>query len=249
MSTPRSQPPTPESQPPTSKDTTRPRGVWDLELVVRGERGVALLLALVLVLLLLAIGGAVAIASRTETLIAAGFRQAREAGFAAEGAVAVAVRDLDAIADWSAVLSGAAASSFTDGTAIGVRTLPGGDTVTLCCGGASMTADVQQRAHAGRSWGADTPQWQIFAWGPVSGWLPAGRIESAIYVVVWVADDTADRDGNPAADANGIVELHAHALAPGGGRRVVEVLVQRPPAATSPAPPGLKILSWRDVRW
>jgi hypothetical protein len=216
---------------------------------LREERGAALLLAIALVLILLAIGAAVSIASRTETLIAASFRQAREAVYAAEGAVALAVRDLDGIADWSMVLSGAVTSSFTDGAAIGPRTLPGGGAVVLCCGPSSLTGEVQQRAHAGRSWGADTPRWQIFAWGPASGWLPAGRIQSAIYVVVWAADDPADGDGNPSADSNGIIELHTHALGPGGGRRVVAVLVQRPPPGAGPAPPGLRMLSWRDRRW
>jgi len=214
------------------------------------ERGVALLLAIVLVLLLVAIGGAVSIATRTETLIAANFRESREALYAAEGAIALAVRDLAAAPDWGAVLSGALASSFTDGAAIGPRTLPGGGTVVLCCGRPSLTDDVQQRAHGGQSWGADTPQWQLFAWGPSSGWLAPGRIVSAMYLVVWVADDTADADGNPAADTNGILELHAHALGPNGGRRVVEVLVQRPPAGGGgPPPPGLRILSWREMRW
>ena len=72
---------------------------------------------------------------------------------------------------------------------------------------------------------------------------------SATYVVVWAADDSADGDGNPAADANGIIELHAHALAPGGGRRVVTALIQRPPAGAGAPPGALKVLSWRDVRW
>jgi hypothetical protein len=214
-----------------------------------GERGTALLLALTLVLLVVAIGGAVSIATRTETLIAANFRQSRQALYAAEGAIALAVRDLGGIPDWSAVLSGAAASSFTDGAAIGTRRLPGGGTIVLCCGPGSGTDDVQQRANGGRSWGADTPQWQIFAWGPVSGWLAQGRIESVVYVVVWVADDTADGDGNPAADTNGFIELHAHALSAGGGRRVVEVLVQRPAAGGGPQPPGLRIITWGEVRW
>ena len=220
-----------------------------VSLPLREERGAALLIAITLVLLLMAIGGAVSIASRTETLIAASFRQARETVYAAEGAVAIAVRDLDLITDWSTVLSGAAASSFTDGAAIGMRTLPGGGSVMLCCAADSLTGDVQLRARGGRSWGADTPQWQIFAWGPVGAWLPAGRIESALYVVVWVADDPADADGNPAADANGILQLHAHALGPVGGRRVVEALVQRPVAGGGPQPPGVRILSWRDARW
>ena len=213
------------------------------------ERGTALLLAIALVLLLLALGAAVSIASRTETLIAANFRQGLEALYAAEGSVAHALRDLDAIADWSTVLSGAVASSFTDGAAIGSRTLPDGSMITLCCTQPSLTYEVQQRAHSGRSWAADTPQWQIFAWGPAAAWLP-GRLDTAVYVVVWVADDPDDGDGNPAADSNRIIELYAQALGPKGARRVVDVLIGRDPgseAGSSPA--GVRILSWREVRW
>lgn len=213
------------------------------------ERGAALLIALTLVLLVVAIGVAVSVASRTEMLIAASFRESREMLYAAEGAAALTIRDLDATADWSAVLSGATASSFTDGAAIGSRTLPGGTAVVLCCGAGTLTADVQQRAHAGRSWGADTPQWQIFAWGPVANWLPPGRLQTPQYLVVWVADDPGDGDGNPAADTNGVVELHAQALGVKAGRRVVEARVHRLPAAGTPPTPGLRVVSWRETRW
>lgn len=210
------------------------------------QRGAALLLALILVLIVVAIGAAVSIASRTEMLIAASHRQSRELLYAAEGAVAQAIHDLDQALDWSAVLSGAAVSSFTDGASIGSRTLPAGGTVILCCGAGSLTAAVQARAHLGRSWGGDTPQWQIYAWGPAQSWLPAGRIVSPVYVSVWVADDPADGDGNPAADTNGVVELLAQALGGNGGRRVVHATVERPPTAT---PPGLRLVSWRETRW
>lgn len=217
--------------------------------IVRDQRGAALLIAVVLVLLVAAIGAAVSVVSRTETLIAGSFRHSRELLYAAEGAVALAIRDLDGIADWNTVLSGATVSSFTDGASTAAKTLPGGTTVVLCCGGGTLTADVQNRAHAGRNWGADTPQWRVIAWGSIAGWLPAGRIDSSVYVMVWAADDPADGDGNPAVDANGFMELHAHALGVNGGRRVVQVLIQRPPAAGFPPPPGIRIVSWRDVRW
>jgi hypothetical protein len=195
---------------------------------ISNEHGTALLIAITL------------------ALIAFSFRESRELLYSAEGAVALAIRDLGQPTDWSAVLSGAAASSFTDGASIGSRTLPGGTVITLCCTAGSLTADVQQRAHGGRNWGGDTPQWQIFAWGPVSGWLAAGRIDSPVYVGVWVADDPADGDGNPAADTNGVVELHAQALGTNGARRVVQVLLSRPSDAASP---GVRILSWREARW
>jgi hypothetical protein len=206
-------------------------------------------MAITLVLLVVAIGAAVSVTSRTETLIAASFREGKEMLYAAEGAVSIAVRNLDAAADWNAVLSGAAASSFTDGASVGARTLPGGMTVTLCCSTGSLTAEVQQRAHGGRDWGADTPQWQLFAWGRAADWLPAGRLFTPVYVAVWVADDPADGDSNPLLDVNGILLLHAVALGVSGGRRAVEAVVQRPASTGLPPPSGLRILSWHDVRW
>jgi len=217
---------------------------------VRGtnDRGAALLMAITLVLIVAAIAAAVSVTSRTETLIAASFREGKEMLYAAEGAIALAVRDLDGTADWNQVLSGAP-SSFTDGASTGSRTLPGGGTITLCCGPGSVTADVQQRAHGGRDWGADTPQWKMFAWGRAADWLPAGRLFTPVYVAVWIADDPADGDGNPVLDANGILLLHAVALGISGGRRAVEVIVQRPATSEFPPPQGLRILSWQDVRW
>jgi Tfp pilus assembly protein PilX len=210
------------------------------------EHGAALIMAIALLLLLTAIAGAVAVASRTEVLIVGNVRQGREMLHAAEGAAALVVRDLGLVADWNTVLTGAVASSFTDGAAIGSRTLPGGDIVVLCCGAGSLTGEVQGRAHGGRSWGPDTPVWHIFAWGPVNSWLPAGRIDSPLYVVAWIADDPDDGDGNPYVDANGFLELHVHALGPRGGRRVVEAIVERP-AGGSLA--DTKVRGWRDVRW
>ena len=210
-----------------------------------GERGAALLLVIMLVLVLAAIGAAVSVATRTETLIAANFRQERELLYAAEGAVALAVHDAASNPDWSLLVSGSAVSSFTDGAAIGARRLPGGDLVTLCCGPPSLTSDVQDRALGGRSWGADTPVWQLFAWGRAADWLPAGRIDSALYVVVWLADDPDDGDGNPAVDANGVVLLHGQALGPRGGRQVIDAVIGR----GGPAPSPVRIISWREGRW
>jgi hypothetical protein len=117
--------------------------------------------------------------------------------------------------------------------------------VTLCCGAPSLTSDVQERALGGRSWGADTPIWQIFAWGRAADWLPAGRIDSAVYVVVWIADDPEDGDGNPAVDANGMVLVHGQAIGPRGGRQVIDAAVARDAAAAAP----VRITSWREGRW
>lgn len=218
--------------------------------VPSAEQGTALVLTIVLVLAISAIALALSATTRTETLVAANFRQGREALYAAEGILGIAMRDLAAMPDWDAALSGAAASSFTDGASIGTRRLPGGGSVSLCCGRPSLTDDVQQRALGGRDWGNDTPQWQLFAWGPVSGWLPAGQIDSAYYVAAWVADDPEDGDGNPAADTNGIVLLYAQALGPRDGRRIVQASVGRQRIGEDAAPgPGVRLLSWQEIRW
>jgi hypothetical protein len=223
---------------------TRDQALW------RSERGTGLILALVFVLLVSALAATVVITSRTETLIAANFRAGREALYAAEGGISQAIRDLTAIADWDTVLTGAVASSFTHGAPIGSRRLPGGDVVVLCCGPSSLTGDVQVRADAGHSWGADTPQWVIFAWGPASSWLPPAAIHSPVYIAVWIADDPADGDGDPAADNNGVLRVHAQALGPTGARRIVEAVVTRPSIGSPALPaPGVRVLSWREVRW
>ena len=214
------------------------------------EQGTSLVLALVFVVLLSGVAAAVVIVTRTETLVAANFRASREALYAAEGGLAQTVRDLGATADWTGVLSGAAVSSFTDGAAIGSRTLPGGDLVTLCCGPSSLTGQVQVRADGGRAWGGNTPRWILYSWGPASAWRPPGVIRSAFYVAAWVSDDPADGDDDPAADNNGVLRIHAQALGPFGGRRIIEAVVQRPVIGSPPAPaPGVRVVSWREVRW
>ena len=219
-------------------------------MIIRNERGLGLVVALVLIVLVSGLAAAVVIVSRTETLVAANFRSAREALYAAEGGAAQVLRDLGATADWNGVLAASIPSAFTDGAAIGSRVLPGGDTVTLCCGPGSLSGDVQVRADGGRLWDADTPRWTLFAWGPVSAWRPSGAVRSPFYVVAWVSDDPADGDGDPSADNNGVLRIHAQALGPQGARRIVEAVVHRPSIGSPPSPaPGVRLVSWREVRW
>ena len=209
------------------------------------ERGAALVLALIFVVLAGAVGAAVVVSSRTETLIAASFRDARQALYTAEGALALAIQDLSTQPDWGTVLTGAAAGSFTDGAALGSRTLPSGSPILLCCGPSSLTGAVQLRADAGRSWGSDTPQWVIFEWGRARDWMPAGQNQTPLYVIAWIADDPADGDGNPAADNNGRVQIHAQALGASGIRRAVEAVVERPAGGAG----VIRVVRWREVRW
>jgi hypothetical protein len=191
------------------------------------ERGTALIIALMAMMLLTALGAAVVMVSNTETHIAGNYRNSQEALYAADAAVERVVQDLLLIPRWNDILGGTAQSGFVDGGMGAAKTLPGGGTMTLCCGANTATAQLQGETDSLNLWGANNPQWKLFAWGPLQDMLPNDQIDSPMYVAVWVADDPAETDGNPATDGNGTLTLHAEAVGPSGTRKVVEVTVAR----------------------
>jgi hypothetical protein len=70
------------------------------------------------------------------------------------------------------------------------------------------------------------------------------------YLVAWIADDPADSDGDPAADSNDRLALRGESIAPLGVRQTIDALISRAPLdpLTGARQPGLKILSWHEVR-
>lgn len=190
---------------------------------LRDERGTALIIALMAMMLLTALGAAVVMVSSTETGISSNYRNGQEALYAADAAVERVVEDLLMIPRWNDILMGASQSAFVDGAAASPKTLPGGGTITLT----AATTALQDDTNAMNLWGPNNPQWKLFAWGPLSAMLPNNQIDSSMYVAVWVADDPAETDANPLADANGTLTLHAEAIGPSGARKIVEVTVAR----------------------
>jgi hypothetical protein len=191
------------------------------------QDGTALIVALMSMMLLTALGAAVVMVSNTETMIANNYRNSQEALYAADAAAERVVQDLLLVPRWNDILSGTVQSSFNDGTMTDQKVIPGGGRVTLCCGTRTATGQLQTVTSQLNLWGANNPQWRLFAWGPLSDLLPNEQIDSPMYVAVWVADDPAETDGNPAADTNGTLTLHAEAIGPAGTRKVVEVTVAR----------------------
>ena len=191
------------------------------------DEGTALIIALMSMMLLTALGAAVIMVSNTETMIANNHRNSQEALYAADAAVERVVQDLLMVPRWNDILGGTVQSSFVDGSMTESKQLPGGGTVTLCCGTNTATGQLQAETDSANLWGANNPQWKLFAWGPMSEMLPNSQIDSPMYVVVWIADDPAETDSNAAADVNGTVTLHAEALGPSGTRKVIEVTVAR----------------------
>jgi hypothetical protein len=196
-----------------------------------GEQGVAVVAALLMALLVGAIAAALVTLTTTETLISASYRHANETVYGAEAALERALHDLSVMTDWSPALSappGNVTSSFDDGEAM--PRAPDGRTLDL----ARLTGD-RQRASDDRDgpavFGADSPSWRLYAHGPARSLLaltaaPPG-LELPLYLVVWVADDESDGDGDPAVDSNGQMLVYAVAFGPAGARRAVEARIAR----------------------
>jgi hypothetical protein len=191
------------------------------------EDGTALIIALMSMMLLTALAATVVMVSNTEVKIAGNFNNAQETLYAADAAVERVVQDLLLVPRWNDILAGTTRSALIDGAMTGAKAVPGGGTVVLCCDTTSMTSQMQAVTDTLNQWGANNPQWKLFAHAPLSAMLPDTPIDSPTYVAVWVADDPAEIDDNPAADSNGTLTLHAEAYGPSGSTKVIEVTVAR----------------------
>ncbi len=219
------------------------------------ETGMALIVCTLAMLLLMALGAALVLATSTETLIAGNFRTAHEGRYAAAAALERAIADLPAVPDWSLILDGRAQSGFVDGPPRGVRTLADGRALDLTqivnlanCGRVTVCTDGQMDGVTiERPWGANNPRWRLYAYGPLGALLAPGVITSLQYVLVLVADDQAETDGNPLVDGSdqrnpgsGVVVLRGESFGPKGAHRGFEATVARGLLAT-------RVVSWRDL--
>ncbi|HEX7793934.1 MAG TPA: pilus assembly PilX N-terminal domain-containing protein [Vicinamibacterales bacterium] len=237
---------------------------------LRREQGVAVIIAVMSTTLMLTLGGALILLSSSETAIAANFRSAHEAMYAADAAIERALADLRNQADWTPVLSGSVQSSFADGSPSGTRTLADGSSIDLDgitnlanCQKASVCSDAEVAAvTTERPWGANNPRWTLFAYGPLANAFRPAAVRSVFYVLAFVGDDPSENDGNPSVDGlmaatspnpgNGIVMVRGEAFGPRGAHRVVEATIARLtiPSADPGGQPSteLRVLSWREVR-
>ena len=219
---------------------------------MRHEEGIAMIMAMAATLLMSALGIALVMTTSSETIIASNFRAASEATYAAGAALERSMDDLFTVADWDAVLTGAAQSAFVDGPPSGSRTLADGATIDLGhlvdlanCGKSAACSDAEMdTVTSQRPWGANNPRWRLYAYGNLGDMLPGRRIDSQDYVVVMAADDPSETDGKPLQDGidtpgAGILALRAEAFGPRHARTVIEATIARTPT-------GIRLLSWRD---
>ncbi len=196
-----------------------------------------LVIALTSLVLLSALGTSLVVVANTEQRAAANYASSREAMYAADGALQIGARELLMVADWNAMLSAGTLSAFVDGPASGVRPLGDGNTLDLTEATALANGEP-------RPWGANNPVWRVFAFG----WLGP-----TTYVVAWVADDSAETDGDPVTDgvgpANpgaGILALRAEAFGAGGAHKVLEATVRR--EVDAGGGPIVRMRSWQEIR-
>jgi hypothetical protein len=199
------------------------------------ENGMALVLAVMVSGLLAALGMSLLLVADTERRVSANAGYSTEALAAADAGIDRVLLDLAAAARWDGILGGSSRSGFADGTRR--PTLPSGAVLDLD----AETMELQSESSGQGMFGANTPQWRLFAWGPLAAMAPLA-LASSQYVAVWVADDPSDADGNPSVDTNGVVTIHADAWGPGGARRMVEATVARAAAG------AVRMISWREVR-
>ena len=186
---------------------------------IRDERGIALVVVLLATLLLTALALTLVMVTTTETQISANYRDAQESLYGADSAIERVLQDLLLVPQWNDILTGAVQSSFAGPT---TGTLADGTQIDVT----RETARLQYETNALHIWGPNDPVWRVYANGPISDMLPEG-IESPVYVIVFVADDPSESDGDPQSDANGVLTLHAEAWGVGGSHKVVEATVSR----------------------
>jgi hypothetical protein len=231
---------------------------------VTGERGIALIMVVLVTTFLSALGIGLMLAIFMDRLANGNLSGSVAMLFAADAGIELAARDLALSEDWDAVLSGGERGSFTDGAASGARAIPGGGALDLTvatnqlnCGKATTCTSAQMNANSTeRPWGANNPRWQLFAFGPMSGFTHLMR-PAACYLIVWIADDAREADGNPLADeeegdqpGHGIVRVRAEAFGVAGSRRAIEAELARvcPDGPGEPCLPGIRVQSWQELR-
>jgi hypothetical protein len=201
----------------------------------RGEDGVALLTVLLMTTLALALGGGLMVVAVTEARIAGHYRDGLQAMYAADALIERLVAELHDAEDVSAVLSAPLTSTFNDGAAGDLRIVHE-TTINLTeltevqrCGRASGCSDAAIRAPtAERPWGANNPRWRLYAWGWMRHAIGAAEAP-AVYLVAWVGDDPAERDGDPLLDGSGEgrgrVAVRVRAFGAHGTQRELEAII------------------------
>jgi hypothetical protein len=229
------------------------------------QRGVSLVAVLLATGFFSTVALGLALIVSTSVRADANYHDAVAMSTAAEAGLELAAHDLALQADWDLVLSGVTHGRLADGLPSGTRPVPGGGTVNISeqanllnCGRSTGCTSAQMDASTiDRPWGTNNPRWQPYLFGP----LPAlgGFVRDLpSYLVVWVADDQDEVDGNPYRDGTavgdpgrGALRVRSEIFGATGARSAIEALVHRvcwTENMSERCLPGVRVQSWREVR-
>jgi hypothetical protein len=227
------------------------------------DRGIALIMVILITAFLSALGIGLIMAVFMDRLATGNMEASIAMLYAADAGIEMAAHDLAQVEDWDQVLTGAQRSGFADGAPAGIRGIPGGGGVDLtaatnqlnCGKPGACTAAQMNTISRERPWGANNPRWMLFAYGPMDRVTQLTR-PAPCYLMVWIADDGVEQDGDPAHDAlqdaagHGIVRVHAEAYGVAGSRRAIEAELARvcPGGHSDGCLPGIRVQSWKDLR-
>jgi hypothetical protein len=212
------------------------------------ERGSALLCTLMVISLIATLTAALALVVTTEARVIGNYYGSQQGLYAAEAGVERTIGELRGLPTWRDVPGSSSTTPAVDfNDALTVARAPDGSTVDL----AQLTVRRQTESDAVYPAGPDRPIWRLYAHAPLDRMLPGAQPDTA-YVVVWVADDSDDLDGNPGVDANGMVMIRAEAFGSRGSKQAVEATIAREEAMDATLPgiirSDVRTIVWREVR-
>jgi hypothetical protein len=218
------------------------------------DAGIALLMVIVCLAFFLAVAAALVLMASMETRMAGAERARHVVMGAADVAMERALQELAIAADWNEILAG----SVRSGVAGADLSPDVGEWGALDL--SALTDGLQRESTAANQWGADGQVWRLFGYAPLDVLLDAagpgasgasgasgggtaaggvGGVGGALYTVAWVADDQADGDGNPSADANERVVVRVEAFGPFRSRQALTATVRRHGGS-------VELISWRE---
>ncbi|CAN5440555.1 hypothetical protein BH23ACI1_BH23ACI1_12750 [soil metagenome] len=201
-----------------------------------GQRGAALVITLMVTAIVTALGGALLLVTMVESAVEANHQQTHAVRQAAEAGLACGIAGLAVTEDWSNALQGLPVPGppCLEPAAF-PPSFPGGGDIEP----AALTAALQAMTSARYGTVPDTPRWELWIAGAAPGAAASGPV-----VLVWIADDEGEDDGDPAVDANGVLWVRAEAFGRGSARTAVEALVRRNP----PEEGATAVIGWRLTR-
>jgi hypothetical protein len=217
---------------------------------VRSERGTALLCALMVTALLTMLGGSLVMVVVTEALVGAHQRASQEALYAVEAGVERAIGELRALPAWQAIPAPGVTSSLAelrDGALTPV--LADGTRLDLM----QLTADRQADSDRFYPNTADRPAWRLFGRASLHRLIGDDAGAAPPYILIWIADDPGDLDGDPARDTNDVLLVHGEVFGVRAVHRQVDATIHRRSTLDAAGAGGamrsdVEVIAWREVR-